>query len=244
MADLIFEDSRLVAIYDAFDPDRKDLAPYMQRIESLGAKSVIDVGCGTGCLSILLAKAGYKVVGIDPAKASLDVAKKKPFANSVHWIVGDASVLPPSLGFDLALMTGNVAQVFTTDESWLRTLKCVRSALDPDGYFIFEARDPAKKAWLNWTREKTFQRVHAEEIGWVQGWCDVMNVSGDLVSFRWTYLFEDSDEMLSSDSVLRFRGRPEIENSLCEAGFAVKEVCDAPDRPGMEFVFIARVDHN
>ena len=64
-------------------------------------------------------------------------------------------------------------------------------------------------------------------------------MSGALVSFRYTFAFTDG-EILTSDSTLRFRGRDEITGSLRKAGFTVAEVRDAPDRPGLEFVFIAR----
>jgi hypothetical protein len=60
-----------------------------------------------------------------------------------------------------------------------------------------------------------------------------------LVSFRYTFRFGDGT-VLTSDSTLRFRTRPEIEASLAAAGFAVREVRQAPDRPGKEFVVIAR----
>ena len=46
--------------------------------------------------------------------------------------------------------------------------------------------------------------------------------------------------VLTSDSTLRFRSRGELADSLAEAGLAVDEVRDAPDRPGLELVLIAR----
>jgi hypothetical protein len=58
--------------------------------------------------------------------------------------------------------------------------------------------------------------------------------------FRWTYHFVARDETLVSDSTLRFRSRQVIERSLTTAGFEVLEVRDAPDRPGLEWVFIAQ----
>jgi hypothetical protein len=67
----------------------------------------------------------------------------------------------------------------------------------------------------------------------------VTNVSGQLVSFRGTYVFEEDGAILISDSTLRFRGRDEVADSLLTAGFAVAEVRDAPDRPGREYVFVA-----
>ena len=58
---------------------------------------------------------------------------------------------------------------------------------------------------------------------------------------RRTFDHRDGDgAVLTSDSTLRFRTRAELADSLAAAGFAVDEVRDAPDRPGREFVFIAR----
>ncbi|MBA3279296.1 MAG: class I SAM-dependent methyltransferase, partial [Geodermatophilaceae bacterium] len=53
MADNIFEHPRLVAIYDALDPDRSDLDAYAAIADELGARSVLDVGCGTGTFALL-----------------------------------------------------------------------------------------------------------------------------------------------------------------------------------------------
>ena len=45
---------------------------------------------------------------------------------------------------------------------------------------------------------------------------------------------------LVSDSTLRFRERNEVEQDLAEAGLVVEEIRDAPDRPGLELVVLAR----
>ena len=139
----------------------------------------------------------------------------------------------------MAVMTGNVAQVFVTDESWKETLLGIRRTLCKAGFFVFEVRNPSQKAWLEWTKEKTLQRTYVPQMGYVEAFCEVTDVSKDLVNFRWTYTFESDGATISSDSTLRFRERGTIESSLRENGFSVKEVRDAPDRPGKEFVFIA-----
>jgi ubiquinone/menaquinone biosynthesis C-methylase UbiE len=238
MADLIFEDPRLVSIYDAFDGQRKDLEHYVSLIKELDAQSILDIGCGTGCLANLLVDHGLKVIAVDPAGASLDFARSKPNAKHVEWILGDATVLPP-LKVDLVVMTGNVAQVFVTNQSWIESLTSIRKTLHPNGYLVFEVRDPSKKAWLEWTRDKTYKRVDVPDVGMVEVWCEVTSVSQQIVQFRWTYVFESDGMTISSDSTLRFRESDEIQLSLEGCGFKVREIRDAPDRPGKEFVFIA-----
>ena len=239
MADPIFENTRLVEIYDTFDGQRKDLDHYLAIVKELNAKSVLDVGCGTGSFSCLLSAQGCEVTGIDPAEASLNAARKKPYANQVRWILGDTGRLPP-LTVDLAVMTGNVAQVFITEDDWKNNLIAIRQTLQNGGHIVFEVRDPAQQAWLKWTREQTHQRIEVPNIGFVEGWCDVMEASDGLVRFRCTYVFEADGQILTSDSTLRFREKEEIIHSLEQSGYQVKDIRDAPDRPKQEFVFIAQ----
>ena len=238
MSDQIFENPRLTAIYDAFDGQREDLDHYLAIANELNAKSILDVGCGTGSFACLLSKNGFEVSGVDPARASLDIARSKPFANQVRWFLGDVTCLP-SLAVDLAVMTGNVAQVFLTDQAWEETLTAVYRSLRPKGHFVFEARDPARKAWQEWNRENSYKCLDIPGIGSVESWCEVTNVSKELVSFRWTYIFGSDGKIITSDSTLRVRDRIMFERSLEKTGYVIQDVRDAPDRPGKEFVFIA-----
>jgi 2-polyprenyl-3-methyl-5-hydroxy-6-metoxy-1,4-benzoquinol methylase len=86
MADALFEEPRLAAVYDLLDPDRSDLDVYAAVTVEFGARTVLDIGCGTGTFACLLAGRGMQVIGVDPAAASLDVARAKPGARRVRWI--------------------------------------------------------------------------------------------------------------------------------------------------------------
>jgi SAM-dependent methyltransferase len=238
MADDGFEVPRLAQLYDPLDPDRGDLDVYSAIVDELGARSVLDVGCGTGTFALLLARRGVDVVGVDPARASLDVARSKAGAERVRWVEGDATTLPP-LAVDLATMTGNVAQVFVTDDGWAATLEGVRAALRPGGHLVLESRVPEREAWREWTRDATYESTEVEGVGRVETWVDVTQVVGELVTFRATYVFGSDGAVLTSDSTLRFRDRPTLESSLTAAGFTVDDVRDAPDRPGRELVVVA-----
>ncbi len=238
MPDAIFADPRLAEVYDPLDPDRSDLDAYLAMADEFGAGSVLDIGCGTGTFACLLAGRDKVVTGIDPAAASLEVARRKPHAERVRWLNGDARSLPP-LQVDLVTMTANVAQVFLTDDDWTATLRAVRSTLRPGGRLVFETRDPARRAWLGWTREQTFVHVEIPVVGAVESWYDLTEVDPPLVSFRTTVFFEADGATITSSSTLRFRSREEITSSLQATGFVVEDVRDAPDRPGLEFVFVA-----
>jgi SAM-dependent methyltransferase len=239
VADAIFEERRLAELYDPLDPDRSDLDVYAAMVDEFGAASVLDIGCGTGTFACLLARRGLSVTAVDPAGASLEIARAKPGADRVRWVHGDATDLPP-LQVDLATMTANVAQVFLTDAEWAATLRAAHAALRPGGRLVFETRDPAARAWLEWTREHTYLRAVVPGVGAVQTWEDLLDVSGELVSFRSTVIFESDGAVLTSTSTLRFRHRDEVAASLAATGYLVDEVRQAPDRPGRELVFVAR----
>lgn len=239
MPDAVFEHPRLVSIYDALDSDRSDLDVYAAVPDELGARRVLDVGCGTGTFALLLAERGLEVTGVDPAGGSLDVARAKPGAERVRWIHGDATALPP-MRVDLATMTGNVAQAIADPSSWEATLRGVYDALRPGGHLVFETRDPARRAWEEWNPTASHGVTQVEGVGAVERWYEVTDVSGPLVTFRSTTVFGSDGAVLTSDSTLRFRERDEVEATLTSLGYAVDEVRDAPDRPGREFVFFAR----
>lgn len=235
--DAAFADPRMAALYDVLDDDRSDLEVYRALVDELGAQSVIDIGCGTGSFAVMLASLGVRVIGVDPAAASVEVARTKEHAGGVRWVEGDATALNRlELAADLAVMTGNVAQVFVSDEDWRDTLASVGSALRPQGWFVFETRRIDARAWEEWD-------VIPTPVDLPGG--DVAVVSRQVIEIDWPHVsfvgrVEVGGETLTSTSTLRFRGRDEVERDLSEHGFDVVEVRDAPDRPGKEWVFLAR----
>jgi SAM-dependent methyltransferase len=231
--DAAFADPRLAPLYDVFDDDRSDLDVYAALATELGARHVLDVGCGTGSFAVLLVAAGFDVTAIDPAAASLEVARGKPGSAQVRWLEGDATTLPP-LAVDLATMTGNVAQAIVDPGDWHATLRGIHRAFRPGGTLVFETRDPARRAWEEWTPDRT-RRV----VGGVECWTELTEVASPLVSFRTTFVLADGDVM-TSDSTLRFRERDEVEADLADHAYELLEVRDAPDRPGRELVFLTR----
>lgn len=92
-------------------------------------ESVIDLGCGTGIYSILFARQGLTVTGIDASREMLRLARNKAAAQSlnIEFLQGDLLSLPfPDNRFDLAIC--NVVLEFVSDprrvlEEGLRVLR-------------------------------------------------------------------------------------------------------------------------
>ena len=231
-----FDHPVVAALYDT-DDDRSDLDLYLDLAREVDARSVLDVGCGTGTFALLLSARGHDVVGVEPAAAMLDLARAKPGAEAVTWVHGTVDDVP-ELQADLATMTANTAQVFTTDDAWAGLLAEIRGRLRTEGRVAFETRVPARRAWEAWTRERTYERLDVPGLGEVESWVDLLSVEPPLVTFSSTTVLSDG-ETVAAESTLRFRERDEVEESLARAGFGRVEVRDAPDRPGLEWVFVA-----
>ena len=108
-------------------------------------------------------------------------------------------------------MTGNVAQAIVAPEDWDATLAGAHAALRSGGHLVFETRVPARREWEEWTRAASHE---IPGVGKVESWDEVMDVSGPLVTFRWTGVFASDGATLTSDSTLRFRERAEVEADL------------------------------
>lgn len=64
--------------YDKYAEWVQDKAPVSEN------KRLVDIGCGTGVLSVKFAKAGYEVIGIDLSESMLTVAQNRSLEENVN----------------------------------------------------------------------------------------------------------------------------------------------------------------
>lgn len=217
-----FRDPRLVPLYDAKFSWSCDDDFFLSVVDETPGARVLDLGCGTGRLALGMAAAGHVVTGVDPARASLDVARAKPGAERVTWVEGTSADLPDA-AFDVAVMTSHVAQFVVTDEEWARLLADLGRALVPGGRLTFDTRDPRARGWEAWNPADTRRRVVLPDGVEVVEWTEVTAVEGGLVTFAHHYEFPDGEERLGT-ATMRFREEDEVRSSLADAGFTVDHV--------------------
>ncbi len=217
-----FRHPRLVEVYDAeFGWSRED--DFFQSVvgETPGAR-VVDLGCGTGRLALGLAAAGYRVTGVDPARASLDAARAKPGADRVTWVEGTSRLLPGA-AFDVALMTSHVAQFLVAEDDWFATLGDLRHSLVAGGRLVFDTRDPRERAWERWNPRDSRRTVTLPDGLAVEVWSEVTAVQDDTIRFAMHYVFAGGNELVAT-AAMRFRGEEEVRAAVTAAGFEVARV--------------------
>ncbi len=119
---------------------RRDVA-FWRRVALRAAGPVLELGCGTGRVSLPLAKAGVDLVGIDRSAAMLQRAVRRRRsaargARPVVFVRGDIRALPfASRQFSLVLAPYGVLQSLLADRDLRSTLASVRRVLTPGGTF-------------------------------------------------------------------------------------------------------------
>ncbi len=141
---------RLAATYDELRPaddNWSELADLLVQEGDLGARRVLDVGCGTGRFASLLAQEHRaKVWGIDPSRQMLAVAKRRA-APGVGFKLAGAEKLPfRDAWFERAVMWLSAHLVDRP-----RTFAEVRRVLGRDGRLVVASFDPAHfdSFWMN-----------------------------------------------------------------------------------------------
>ncbi|MGH3628676.1 MAG: class I SAM-dependent methyltransferase [Sciscionella sp.] len=152
-----YQDEQFVARYDIDNGPGDDHAYYRALADEIDATKIIDLGCGTGVLTLALASPGRMVIGIDPSATMLAYARRKPGAEAITWVHGDASAVVGAGDADLALSSGNtMMHIRPTDYPMVLERLCI--ALRREGVFSFETRNPDARAWERWKPPE----VHSE----------------------------------------------------------------------------------
>ena len=131
--------------YDIEDDSDTGIAFYTELARETGGP-VLEIACGTGRVSIPIARLGFAVTGLDIVPGMLERARRKSAGLPTRWVEGDARSFNLGEHFRLVFLTGNAFQAFLTREDQEALLDRVRAHLHAEGLFAFETRNPR---WAN-----------------------------------------------------------------------------------------------
>lgn len=217
--DLLYDDADLASFYDLENGWRADF-DFCARLAA-EAKSVLDLGCGTGELAAALGE-GRSVVGVDPAGAMLEIARRRPGGERVTWVEGDARSLALGRRFDLVLLTGHAFQVFLTADDQRAVLATIARHLNPRGRFLFDSRNPAFQAWKSWGPKDSRRTLTHPVFGTVEAWNEAdHDAATGIATYETHYRVAETGRHLAARSRIRFTPKEELETLISEAGLHV-----------------------
>lgn len=144
-------------LYDAIPlyAARPDVPFYVAEAEGArgrGGGAVLELGCGTGRVTLPLARAGHTVVGVDGSAGMLarcrDTLAAEPDVVRARVTLHQADVRALELGrtFALAIAPFRVVQHLVTIDDQLRALRAIARHLAPGGRLVFDVFNPSFRA--------------------------------------------------------------------------------------------------
>jgi len=215
------------AVYDMF----MDNIPYEEWCEYLtgllhdyGVKDglLLDLGCGTGSLTELLAERGYDMIGIDYSEEMLDLAMEKRMesGNDILYLCQDMRE------FELYGTVGAVVSIcdcmnyITEPEDLVTVFELVNNYLDPEGIFIFD---------LN--TEYKYETVMGDST---------IAEDREDSSFIWENQYEKEEKINIYDVSIFIKEKEDLYRKYHEThyqrAYSLEEIREALEEAGMEFV--------
>jgi len=127
--------------YDMEDSSDTGIAFYVALAQETGSP-VLEIACGTGRVSIPIARLGFAITGLDIVPGMLERARSKSVGLPTRWIEGDGRTFDLGEQFRLIFLTGNAFQSFLTNADQAALLQRVHAHLHDEGLFAFETRNP------------------------------------------------------------------------------------------------------
>lgn len=114
--------------------------------EGLRPRTAVDLACGTGSVTVLLARRGLEVTGVDLSEDMLTVAMDKAaqLPEMPRFVCQDLSRLTLPRGVDLAVCALDSLDYITDPAACAEAIRRVYRALNPGGVFIFDVNTPEK----------------------------------------------------------------------------------------------------
>ena len=182
---------------------------------------VLDLGCGTGSLTGLMARSGYDMIGIDNSGEMLQIAMNKRNASGLDILY----LLHDMRGFELY---GTVKAVISICDSMnyimeyqelVEVFRLVNNYLDPKGVFIFDLNTEYKYREL--LADNTFAEDREES------------------SFIWNNFYDEEDKVNEYDLTLFVKEGElyrKFEETHYQRAYGLDQIQQAIRDGGMEFV--------
>lgn len=161
---------------------------------------ILELGCGTGKLSVPLADAGFSVVGLDSSPALLEFAASK--SSDVRWVEGDMRSFDLGERFALIMLPSNNLGHLHTLEDFAGCIGSVKRHLQPGGVLVIDVFVPNLNLLLRDADEEYVLDEYDSPDG--HGQVRVMSRSR----------YEATTQIMRTTTIRRIAGQPDQVGSL------------------------------
>ncbi|HEY0243837.1 MAG TPA: class I SAM-dependent methyltransferase [Gemmatimonadaceae bacterium] len=217
------------------------------------ARTVMEIGCGTGAHAVELAQLGFDVAGVDMSEGMLEAADARraslapDIAAKMEFARGDARTVRLGRKFDAVISLFHVMSYQTTNADLAAVFTTAREHLEPGGVFVFDCwYGPAVLRQWPAVTEKNLSDDATEIARRAE---PVIHAAENVVDVNYTVVVTDkltrASETLRETHRMRYLFTPEIEMALSTARMTLVDsrgwMTDSP--PGFETwgaVFVGR----
>lgn len=208
---------------------------------------VLELGCGTGRVALMLAESGYSVTGLDLSNQMLDIFREK-LASQDDCVRGRVSIVHGNMAdfrlrkqFGMIIAPFRVFQALTDDNDIDNALSLIREHLSTDGVFIINVFRPNETIGENWCFPETIQWERHDEISGCHvvktHWGDRIDLENQIIYPHFAYEVRRPDgsvERTTDDLALKYYYQEQLADRLGSAGFVVTEGYGWYDKSSIE----------
>lgn len=183
---------------------------------------VLDLGCGTGSMTLELAKRGYDMIGVDGSEEMLSKAYERMWREErtgILFLKQDMREFELYGTVGAVVSTLDCINYLTEDGDLDKCFALVHNYLDPDGVFVFDVNTPYK-----------FRHVYGDNAYILEeedgsafcGWQNDFDAESGLCRFLLSVFTEEKDgryERTDEEQTERCYSREELTDALERAGF-------------------------
>lgn len=188
---------------------------------------MLDLGCGTGTLALLMAERGWSVVGLDRSPAMLAEAERKLLAQAaardVRFVLGDLRRPDYDAAFDLATCCYDTLNYLLEPDELAATFAAVHRTLAPHGLFCF---DLATDMFLRGYWQGVDMEQQADYVQIMQSCYDAESGRSTLVLTGFVAVGRGRYRRFRELHVARAYPASTVQELLVQSGFAVEAVYD------------------
>ena len=219
---------------ERFKKTNDDINFYLQYAKRQQGE-ILDIGCGTGRVSIELAKAGFKTTAMDLSEQMLAHFRKKLTAtpeleNNISMVQGSAADYSFDRKFSLIIMPNRVFQLMPSESDAKNCLKCALDHLTEDGIFIinaynvhekrenvFNIQTPDKEAYDIVNEENGARVVYKEKIEETDVFAQTQRTTGTY-QITWP---DGKQETVTDSTLMKYYYEPQLRELVQNAGFEI-----------------------